>query len=432
MKKLLYVLTGLCLLAGLFTGCEKEEKATSTIQGVVTDKETGEPISGVTIELQSIGKQVQTAEDGTYIFENLKAGPYTLKAQKDGYATYENTEIQLRVEQTLMLDIVMTDFIPYTVGGKVTEEETCEPLSGVWIELQPTGKQILTSEDGIYRFDSLETEKKYTLKAHKEGYADYIKEEIQLSIDEMLILDIEMRNEYQEKSDYTITTYGLDMEMVYVEGGTFEMGATEEQGSDTFDDEKPVRTVKLGSYHIGKYEVTQAQWKAVMGTEPSYFKGDNLPVENVSWKEAQEFCKKLSDATGRKYVLPTEAQWEYAARGGNKSQHFKYAGSNNINDVAWYKINSNSKTHSVGGKKANELGIYDMSGNVWEWCSDWYASYDESNVDNPQGAVNGVEHVDRGGCWCDLASNCRVSSRDQDNPDLRAADLGFRVACSAE
>ncbi|MDE7357071.1 MAG: formylglycine-generating enzyme family protein, partial [Bacteroidales bacterium] len=223
-----------------------------------------------------------------------------------------------------------------------------------------------------------------------------------------------------------------DMEMVYVEGGTFEMGATGEQGSDTFDDEKPVRTVKLGSYHIGKYEVTQAQWKAVMGTEPSYFKGDNLPVENVSWKEAQEFCKKLSDATGRKYVLPTEAQWEYAARGGNKSQHFKYAGSNNINDVAWYKINSNSKTHSIGGKKANELGIYDMSGNVWEWCSDWYASYDESNVDNPQGAVNGEARVDRGGSWCDLASNCRVSSRDDDNPDLRAADLGFRVACSSK
>ena len=419
-------------MAGTFTGCEKEEKAKSTIKGVVTNKETGETLSGVTIEIQPTGRQVQTAEDGTYIFENLKAGAYTLKAQKDGYATYENTKIQLSVEQTLTIDIVLRDFIPYTVDGKVTEAETGEPLSGVLIELQPTGKQILTAENGIYRFDSLETEKNYTLKAHKEGYADYIKEEIQLSIDEMLILDIEMRNEYQEKSDYTITTYGLDMEMVYVEGGTFEMGATEEQGGDTFDDEKPVRTVKLDSYHIGKYEVTQTQWKAVMGTDPSYFKGDNLPVEQVSWKEAQEFCKKLSDATGRKYVLPTEAQWEYAARGGNKSQHFKYAGSNNINDVAWYKINSNSKTHSVGGKKANELGIYDMGGNVWEWCSDWYASYDESNVDNPQGSVNGMERVDRGGSWCDLDSNCRVSSRDDDNPDLHAADLGFRVVCVSE
>lgn len=362
MKRLLYVLTGLCLLAGLFTACEKPLNepddpngggSTSTeqfasIQGKVTDKKTGSPLSTVTITLQLGNKRVQTAEDGTYILENLKAGIYTMKVQKEGYVTYTKEEIQLADGQILRLDIEMQE------------------------------------------------------------------------------------DEYKEKSDYVVTMYGLNMEMVYVEGGTFEMGASDEQGEDAREDEYPERAIKLDAYHIGKYEVTQAQWKAVMGTEPSYFKGENLPVEQVSWDEAQEFCKRLSEATGRKYTLPTEAQWEYAARGGNKSQHFKYAGSNNINEVAWYKINSNSKTHPVGGKKANELGVYDMSGNVWEWCSDWYTSYDASNMNNPQGAVNGEERVDRGGCWCDLASNCRVSSRDYDNPDLRYSDLGFRVVCLAE
>ncbi|MBD5397583.1 formylglycine-generating enzyme family protein [bacterium] len=194
----------------------------------------------------------------------------------------------------------------------------------------------------------------------------------------------------------------VNMEMVYVEGGEFEMGATSEQGNGAEDDEKPVRTVKLDSYYIGKYEVTQAQWKEVMGTNPSYFKGDNRPVENVSWEDAQEFCKRLSERNGKKYVLPTEAQWEYAARGGNKSQHYKYAGGNDIDEVAWYYDNSyglgaehpDYGTHSVGTKKANELGIYDMSGNVWEWCSDWYASsYDENDTENPQGPTSGSARV---------------------------------------
>ena len=307
-------------------------------------------------------------------------------------------------------------------------------MEGVTIELQPTGLQVQTAEDGTYIFDNLKVAV-YTLRAQKEGYDEYIKEAIQLIANQPLLLDIEMEEEAfvpQEpelQADYTETVFGLNMEMVYVKGGTFEMGATAEQ-YEAYNEEKPVRIIRLDGYHIGKYEVTQAQWKAVMGTVPSEFKGDNLPVENVSWEDAQEFCQKLSEATGKKYVLPTEAQWEYAARGGNQSQHYRYAGSNDIDEVAWYYNNGNRKTHPAGTKKANELGIYDMSGNVGEWCSDWYGSYDENDTENPQGPVSGAYRVERGGDWGCLAVGCRVSSRDGDTPGYRRIILGFRVACS--
>ena len=233
------------------------------------------------------------------------------------------------------------------------------------------------------------------------------------------------------KRNYTETELGLNMQMVYVEGGSFEMGATAEQEEGARSNEYPVRTVKLDSYYIGKYEVTQAQWETVMGTNPSYFTGDDKrPVERVSWNEAQEFCRRLSEATGKRYMLPTEAQWEYAARGGKKSKGYKYSGSDDIEEVAWYGENSDYQTHRVGTKKANELGIYDMSGNIFEWCSDWYGTYDESDTDNPQGPVNGSNRVYRGGSWYHrYAFPCRVAFRISDSPDFSYYFLGFRVVC---
>ncbi|WP_291528415.1 formylglycine-generating enzyme family protein, partial [Bacteroides sp. UBA939] len=155
-------------------------------------------------------------------------------------------------------------------------------------------------------------------------------------------------------STTTVPRHPAEPEMVYVQGGTFRMGS--ESG---FDDEKPVHQVTVSSFYIGKYEVTQAQWRSVMGTNPSHFKGDNLPVESVSWTEAREFASRLSTATGKRYRLPTEAEWEYAARGGNKSQGYTYSGSNTLGNVAWYYDNSGNTTHSVGTKSPNELGIYD-------------------------------------------------------------------------
>ena len=233
-----------------------------------------------------------------------------------------------------------------------------------------------------------------------------------------------------KKSDYKETAFDMDLCMVWVDGGTFDIGATPEQGSDAGSDEKPVHKVTLSSYYIGKYEITQAQWKAVMGTEPSSFKGDNLPVEQVSWTEAKEFCDKLSQKTGKKYVLPTEAQWEFAARGGVKSKGYKYSGSNDLGTVAWYGDNSDYETHAVGTKAANELGIYDMTGNVWEWCADWFEAYSSSAVTDPTGPNSGDYRVLRGGSWSSLDGiSCRVSFRSCDSPDFFYFNIGFRVVC---
>ena len=230
----------------------------------------------------------------------------------------------------------------------------------------------------------------------------------------------------------TFTAKGVSFKMVKVEGGTFTMGATAEHGGDVFDLENPTHQVTLSSYSIGQTEVTQALWKAVMGSNPSYFKGDNLPVENVSLVECQKFIQKLNQLTGQNFRLPTEAEWEFAARGGNKSKGYKYAGSNNIDEVAWYKDNSNEKTHPVGTKCPNELGIYDMSGNVWEWCQDRKGSYSLLSQINPQKTNNGEFHVRRGGGWDNLARRCCVSYRTYQSLYSGASYLGIRLCLSLQ
>ena len=219
----------------------------------------------------------------------------------------------------------------------------------------------------------------------------------------------------------------LAANMVYVEGGTFTMGATPEQGSDVEDNEKPTHKVTLSDFYIGKYEVTQAEWKAVMGKNPSHFKGDNFPVENVSWSDCEEFIRKLNELTGKNFRLPTEAEWEYAARGGRHSYGVKYAGGSDIDNVAWHADNGNNTTHPVGTKRANELGLYDMSGNVWEWCQDWYGSYSSSSQTNPAGPGSGSERVLRGGGWSNVVGGCHVSHRGSSTPDDADNNIGLRL-----
>ena len=226
----------------------------------------------------------------------------------------------------------------------------------------------------------------------------------------------------------TFTVNGVSFKMVAVEGGTFTMGATSEQGSDASSIESPTHKVTLSSYSIGETEVTQELWKAVMGSNPSSFSGNQNPVEYVSWDECQSFITKLNQLTGQKFRLPTEAEWEYAARGGNKSKGYKYAGSNTIGDVAWYTSNSSSKTHPVKQKAANELGLYDMSGNVYEWCQDWYGSYSSSAQTNPTGASSGSYRVSRGGSWLNSAQSCRVSYRFNCMPSASGHVIGLRLA----
>lgn len=231
------------------------------------------------------------------------------------------------------------------------------------------------------------------------------------------------------RKDFTERVEGVSFDMVYVKGGTFQMGATAEQGEDYGRDEKPVHKVTLSDYYIGKFEVTQGLWKAVMGSNPSKFKkGDNYPIENVSWNDVQTFLTKLNKLTGKKYVLPTEAQWEYVARGGSKSHGYKYSGSDDIGEVAWHGDNSEGATHPVGTKKANELGIYDMTGNVWEWCSDWHASYSSEVQTDPAGPETGSYRIYRGGSLGNTMNGCRLSLRYADTPDDCGCYLGFRIA----
>lgn len=216
------------------------------------------------------------------------------------------------------------------------------------------------------------------------------------------------------------------MEFVFIKGGTFQMGDTFGDGDS---DEKPVHQVTVSDFCLGKYPVTQGQWQAVMGNNPSHFKkGDNYPVEEVSWEDAREFIWKLNQQTGKNYRLPTEAEWEYGARSGGKKE--KWAGTSKESELvayAWYESNSGNQTHPVGQKKPNGLGLYDMSGNVWEWCQDWYGSYPAGPLTDPEGPLSGSDRVVRGGAWDGLPCYVRSASRDGGAPSGRDDFIGFRL-----
>jgi formylglycine-generating enzyme required for sulfatase activity len=224
------------------------------------------------------------------------------------------------------------------------------------------------------------------------------------------VILLSANGEYGEERD------AFDVDMVFVQGGTFQTGCASERW-DCYADEEPVQDVTVDDFFIAKYECTQRLWKTVMGSNPSKFKGGgNLPVERVSYNDVQEFIRKLNEITGKTYRLPTEAEWEYAARGGNESNGYTYSGSNDIDSVAWYNKNSNRKTHPVGAKRANELYIYDMSGNVWEWTSDAYEG--------------GYDRGSRGGSYFSETVFCRVFYRYNFRPDemIIIDNFGFRLA----
>jgi len=297
-----------------------------------------------------------------------------------------------------------------------------------------TPKTVNLKEDGDYNFSAeyIEGKKRYKCK-DSSITADWkgLKEKR---------LDLqEVKRPLDSETWVAELGNGVTMELLPVEPGSFDMGS---KGFFSSTSEKPMHRVTLTKpFWIGKYEVTQKQYETVMRSNPSSFKGSDNPVEKVSWNDAMEFCKKLTDkehASGRlpadyKYTLPTEAQWEFAARGGIKSSGYKYSGSDDLDRVGWHDDNSGSKTHAVGQKAANALGLYDMSGNVYEWCSDWYGDYPLGSVVDPTGASSGSFRVYRGGSWFDCGGGgCRSADRDWDAPTSANGILGFRLCLQTD
>ena len=361
---------------------------------------------------------------------SLKEGMHLVEAKKNGYRSQQKT-IQLSQQQKL--DVAFGELI--AIQGNLS------------VNYKPFGADVYVDGKKLGQsprvFNGLLIGN-HQVEVRKDGYATD-KKSVTISDGQTASISGTLSSNTASSSGYASSSSlssgsneisipvknGITIDMVKVEAGTFMMGATSEMQNPYDGDEKPVHQVTLtNDYYMGKYEVTQALWQAVMGSNPSYFKGDDRPVECVSWEDCQEFISKLNGLTGLKFRLPTEAEWEYAARGGKKSKRYQYSGSSKISDVAWYEGNSSNMTHLVGTKQANELGIYDMTGNVCEWCQDWQGSYVSSSQTNPVGDVSGPYRVIRGGSCCFNARICRSSSRDGNAPDYLFFNLGLRLVLS--
>lgn len=359
-------------------------------------------------EQKGTGQWTGNLGAGTYEFETRKAGHRPATTTRDIEVVAQPMTIQLNA--------------PTPIYGEA-DINSVPAMADIYIDGTKVGQtpqvvsQLLIGE--------------HKIKLSRQGYADY-DGSITIKENETTPFSTSLKEASKQatttissESSETITVNGVSFTMIRVEGGTFQMGST-----TGYDNEQPVHQVTVSSFSIGQTEVTQELWQAVMGTNPSYYKGSKRPVEKVSWNVCQTFITKLNQLTGKTFRLPTEAEWEYAARGGNKSKGYTYSGSNEIDDVAWYRSNRSSKTHDVATKSPNELGIYDMSGNVEEWCQDWFSSsyYSSSPTNNPTGPTSGSYRVERGGCCGSTAPDCRVAFRDLDTPANTSNKLGFRLA----
>ena len=361
---------------------------------------------------------------------NLKEGMHLLEVRKDGYRSQQKT-IQLAQQQKLDVAFDALSAIQGNLSVNFKPFGSDVYVDGVKVGQSPrVFNGVLVGNHNVEIRKSGYTTSRQTVTI-SEGQTASISGSLTSTASTSSTNALSSNS--SSPSGNTITfpvKNGINIEMVKVEAGSFNMGATSEM-ENPYEDEKLVHRVTLtNNYYIGKYEVTQALWKIVMGSNPSNFKGDDLPVEVVSWNDCQDFISKLNAMTGKRFRLPTEAEWEYAARGGKKSRGYQYSGSNTLGDVAWYKGNSGSQTHIVGTKQPNELGIYDMTGNVWEWCQDWYGSYSSSPQTNPTGAASGSGRVNRGGSWNNSARNCRSSCRFYDTPASRFSNQGLRLVLS--
>ena len=389
------------------------------------------------LEPIAITKEVSTMHRSMVRGEMVKA-----IGRQSGYAAFTRTDIdQIMSEQNFQQSGMVDDATRKRIGAmqgvdyvcvtKITKEGNNYYLEANLVNIE-TGKiSNPATQYGELEGGSLSN----MLAACEKLAAELVGKRVQSSISNNSI------NSYNVNQNFTETAWGINMKMIWVEGGDFLMGCTSEQGGDCGSDEQNVRRVTVDGFYIGMLEVTQSQWEKVVGTSiyqqrskantsNTFGVGPDYPMYHVSWNEAMEFCRLLSNKTGKTYTLPTEAQWEYAARGGNKNEGTKYAGSHMIDDVAWHYDNSGGSSQIVGSKRANALGIYDMSGNVFEWCKDWYAdSYVSYDTNNPVGPSSGTYRVTRGGSWNSALHIYRVANRHCFNSGRRGYDQGFRVVC---
>ena len=415
-----------------------------TIEKIITVTETNSNTFSYNLEKRTVILAINTTPSNTDIYINneklsnnskeVSPGRYKIEVKKEGYFDDSRT-----------IDVVK--------GKNVTESFTLKQKTGkLQFAVQPMEAQVTLKKDGktIENWTGSKMKSnlpvgEYKITASLSGYKTKTRE-CTLELDKTTQINITLEKGTTNLANGSDLRNGLN-NMIFVKGGTFQMGS-----NNGYSNEKPVHSVTVSDFYIGKYEVSQKEWKEIMGSNPSYWKGDNLPVENVSWYDAVEFCNKKSNKEGltrcytgsgkntkcnfnaNGYRLLTEAEWEYASRGGSRTAHYKYSGSNNIDDVAWYYDNSGNKTHQVGTKKPNELGIHDMSGNVWEWCWDWYDEnyYSKSPTSNPKGASSSSFRVDRGGgCKYD-AEYYRVAFRTHEDPNFSVFNLGFRLLRSSK
>ena len=361
---------------------------------------------------------------------NLKEGMHLLEVRKDGYRSQQKT-IQLAQQQKLDVAFDALSAIQGNLSVNFKPFGSDVYVDGVKVGQSPrVFNGVLVGNHNVEIRKSGYTTSRQTVTI-SEGQTASISGSLTSSTSSTTANTLSSSGSSLSSNALTIPVKdGISIEMVKVEAGSFNMGATPEMENPN-EDEKPVHRVTLtNNYYIGKYEVTQALWKIVMGSNPSNFKGDDLPVEKVSWDDCQDFISKLNAMTGKRFRLPSEAEWEYAARGGKKSRGYQYSGSNTLGDVAWFWNNSDQSIHPVGTKLPNELGAFDMTGNVWEWCQDWFNRYSSSPQTNPTGAVSGSCRVYRGGSLCYPAGYCRCSCRFDGTPDFRNGDLGLRLVLS--
>jgi len=396
---------------------KRDIEITSAYQGQTIQLPAPEPIYGRLIVETSVPNATvyvdsELAGTAPLQLSRVIVGKRTITLKKQGYADCTKTII---VEE----------------GKTASVSMDMQNSATVYLSCEKQNAQICIRKKGETDYRSLgygtyngelelgEYEAKTTAANCKDGITTFV---VEASRNNRITLNPPKSKEVVKK---TITVSGLSFNMIKVEGGSFTMGCTQ---SDCEKAERPAHEVTVGTFYIGETEVTQGLWQAVMGSNPSSSqKRRNYPVEQVSYNDCLDFISRLNRLTGMTFRLPTEAEWEYAARGGQQSEGYRYAGSNSLHEVAWYKFNSSLSIHPVATLNPNELGIYDMSGNVSEWCKDWYGSYNSASITDPTGAYSGSNRVIRGGNWYSSADFCRVSSRSFFQPGNRNYFFGLRL-----